>query len=168
VFRVLAVLLSIVLVLACHDERPNSHVYSAPPPRPASVAVPTTTPTPDLPLGTSGPGASITSVLDAATGAPVALNNARGTVDVMALAALGPGDWSASDEVRVELAVRGTRDTTLLLELGPHPSTVVAHPFRLSLGALGAGRYSFTLRLLLDRKTLLVESAPVFIMVAGT
>jgi hypothetical protein len=168
VFRVSAVLLFSVLVLACHDERPDSHVYSAPPPRPSPVAVTPAAPTPDVPLGTSGPGASITSVLDAATGAPVALNDARGTIDVMALAALGPGDWSASDEVRVELAVRGTRDTTLLLKLGPRPSTVVAHPFRLSLGALGAGHYSFRLRLLLDRTTLLVESAPVFLLVSGS
>ncbi len=119
---------------------------------------------PELPLGTKGPGAQIRSVLDAATGIPISLTSAAGTVDVMALVALGPGDWSSS-RVHADLAIRGTRDTTVALHLGSPPPSMVAHAFRVSLDALGPGRYSMRARVVGDGRGVLVESAPVFLVV---
>ena len=158
----------IPFALACQNERGNPHVYASPPPRP--VAEPTagaSAATPALPaaaLGANGPGATIASVLDAATGAPVELTSARGTVDVMTLVALGPKDWG-STRAQMDLAVRGTRDTTILFDLGSPAPLMAAHAFRVPLGDLGPGRYSVRVRLLRGAGQVVVESAPVFLVV---
>lgn len=161
-----AALLFAPLLVACQGERPNPHVYASPAPR-ATAAAGTgaaTAPVPEAPLGSQGPGARLTSVLDAVTGAPVALSSATGAVDVMALVALGPGSWQGL-RVSMDLAIKGTRDTALVWELGTPAPLMAAHAFRVELGALGPGRYSMRARLLRGGSEVVVESAPLFFQV---
>ena len=151
------------LLAACHDERPDTHVYSAPAPRQAARGTGAAASV-ELPLGAMGPGAQITSVLNAATGIPVSLVATAGIVDVMAVVALGPDPLRFGD-VRADLAISGPRDTILDLELGSPPPSMIAHPFRISVDALGPGSYSMRARLKRVSGAVVVESAPVFFTV---
>ena len=163
-------ILVLPLVLGCHDERPETHVYASPPP-PASTTTTVSTATavaqPDAPLGTTGPGARIVSVLDASTGAPATLTAITTPIDVMTLVALGPGAWAARARgVRSELVVKGAHDTVLASPLGEPPARLAAHAFRLERAALGVGQSSVRVRLVVDGGRTLVESAPIFLTVA--
>jgi hypothetical protein len=155
-----AALLLLWLAMACHDDRPNNHVYASPPPK--TVPAPAAPIVDEAPLGTNGPGARITSVLDATTGAPVALTNVVGDVDVMTLAALGPGNLGEAEDVRVELVIRGSRDTTLTLPLGRPAPRMIAHAFRLPAGVLGRGQSTVRARLVAGKARVVVESTPIF------
>ena len=152
-----------LLVVACHDERPSPHVYASPPPRTAPAVAGVSAP--ELPLGAKGPGAQITSVLDAATGTPASLGAAKGTLSVLGVVALGPGNWGDGADMRMDLAVRGTRELTIAHALGSPAPKVVAHAFELPVDSLGAGTYSIRVRLLRAGSRVVVESVPVFLTV---
>src|SRR5688500_9422141 len=105
-----------LILAACHDKPRDAHVFASPPPR--RPPAPPVAAAPDLPLGSKGPGAVVVSVLDSATGTPVSLTAATGTLEVLTLSALGPGDWSSTGNAHVDLAVLGRRDTVLTHPLG--------------------------------------------------
>ncbi|MEO7769557.1 MAG: hypothetical protein ABIX19_00920 [Gemmatimonadaceae bacterium] len=118
-----------------------------------------------LPLGTKGPGAEITSVVDASTGTPAPLTAATGTLSVLGVVALGPGNWREAADLQMQLAVRGRRDTTLVLALGSPPPVMMAHAFEVAVDRLGAGNYSMRVRLVGRSSRVVAESGPVFMTV---
>jgi hypothetical protein len=152
-------------LLACHDDRP--HVFQAPAPQVATgspaVAVPSS---PEVPLGTTGPEARITLVVDEATGQPVALTDLRGSVAVMTLAARGPGR-PLSESGRLDLVVNGPKDTILVLPLNAPAPTIVAHMFQLDVGRdFRPGPYTLTARIAAGGR-LLASSPPLHVVVGG-
>lgn len=154
--------LALFALLACHDDRP--HVFQSPPPaapRPAVVAVPSA---PEVQIGTNGAEARITAVLDAATGAPVALTNISQPIEVMTLVARGPRR-PPNESARVELVMHGTEEAMQTLALGAPAPTIVAHSFSVPVAGDGRtglrpGRYTVQVRIVGGDGRVLASSAP--------
>jgi hypothetical protein len=153
------VVLALMALVAC--ERPSSHVYGSPPPQPKPTGTPASPTMPDLPLGTTGPGARLVAISDAATGAPIPLGSIADSIDVLTLVAFGPVAGLSRDGGRVELALRGSSmDTTLVLPLEAPAPIIVAHPFRIA--GLKAGRYTAVVRLRMIHGQVIAESIPTY------
>ena len=151
---------AVLTMLGC--ERPSPHVYSAPPPRVAAVAVAPAMP--ELPIGSIGPGARLVAISDAGTGAPVALGSLTDSIDVLTLVAFGPGTDASREGGRVELVLRGSSmDTTLALHLDVPAPRIVAHAFRVA--GLKVGRYTAVVRLRTSRGQVLAETIPLYLEV---
>lgn len=152
-----------IALAACQDNQP--HVFHAPPPRtPAASPAVTTSSSPEVPFGTTGAEARITAVVDGATGGPVALTDLRGKVSIITLVARGPGR-PGSESARVELAMDGPRDTTLVLAIDAPAPTIVAHVFQLDVGHdFPSGAYTLTARIVAGGQTL-TSSVPMHVVV---
>ncbi len=121
---------------------------------------------PDAPLG-SFADARITSIMDAATGAPVPLTDISRAIEVMTVSARGP-HRPASESARVELLMRGVVEATQTLVLPAPASTIVAHAFSIPAASdagsgLRAGRYTLQVRLIGGDGTVLATSVPLHI-----
>jgi hypothetical protein len=156
-------------LLACHDERANPHAYASAPPPAAARGSAATPSVPEPPMGTKGGDARITAVVDAATGTPAALTDVTASIDVMTIVARGPGR-PHSERARVELVVRGTRDTTLVLELEAPAPTIVAHSFHLDVAGsnrdgIRPGRYAMHVRIIGGDGHAIAVSLPLYVEV---
>jgi hypothetical protein len=167
--RSLAALLAVcpLALLACRDNQP--HVFRAPAPKISSgspaVAASSSA---EVPLGTTGPEARITLVVDGVTGGPIALTDLRGSVAVTAIVARGPGR-PASESARVELALIGPKDTTLVLKLDAPAPIIVAHAFQFDVGRgreIRPGAYTLYARIVAGGRVL-ATSAPIYVVVGG-
>jgi hypothetical protein len=161
----LAALVPIVPLVACREDGRGSRAFGSPPPVPASVPVVAAPPAVELPLGTGGPEARIANVADAATGRPVSLSDLRDSVEVLALYALGPHP-SVSERVTIQLVLRGACDVVLSIPFEPPAPVIIAHQFRVPLGAAGGGSMrdgacTMEARLLDARGKALAASVPV-------
>jgi hypothetical protein len=160
--------LALFALVACHDERPSPHVYSSPPPTPPKVAAGPATPRgPEVQIGTTGAEARITAVVDAATGAPIALTNISQPIEVMTLVARGPGR-PPSENARVDLLMHGTEEAMQTLVLDAPASTIVAHSFSVPVAGNGrtglrAGRYTVQVRIVGGDGRVLASSAPIYL-----
>lgn len=156
---------TLVILLACHDDRP--HVFQARPPVAARTPVVAVPRTPEVQIGTYGAEARITAVLDASTGAPVALTNISQTIGVLTLVARGPGR-PPNESARVELIMRGTEEATQTLALGAPAPAIVAHTFTVPVAGDGrtglrAGRYTVEVRIVGGDGRVLANSVPVYL-----
>ena len=159
---------SFIVLLACHDDRP--HVFQTPPhaaQRPG-VAAPSA---PELQIGTNGAEARITAVLDAATGAPVALTGISLPIEVMTLAARGPGR-PPSESARVELVMHGAEEAMQTLALYAPAPMIVAHAFAVPVAGDGrtglrAGRYTVQVRIVGGKGDVLATSVPLYLELRG-
>jgi hypothetical protein len=158
-----AVLVALFVVVACHDDRP--HVFQSAPPQAPRAPVNETPTAPEAPTGTFA-DARITSVADAATGAPVVLTSITRPITVMTVSARGPGR-PQSESARVELIMRGTTEATQALALAAPASSVVAHPFTIPAGdpraGLPTGRYTLQVRIVGGDGRVLATSVPLHI-----
>ena len=102
--------------------------------------------------------ARLVAITDAATGKPVALGSVSDSIDVLTLVAFGPGEQASRQGGRVELVVRGSTDTTLMLPLSAPAPSVVAHAFRIA--GLRSARYTAVVRLRSSSGQPLAESIP--------
>jgi hypothetical protein len=165
--------LSLALALGCTDGGPQQHVFIGTPPRPTPPAAATvvTVPAqvPEAPLGSFGPAARITGVLDAATGRPATLTAVTDSVDLVTVAARGQAT-SRSEAMQLRLTLSGPRETTLVLRVAPPTPAITAHPFRIVLAdgaggpGLADGHYRVQARIVLGGRTL-ATSMPIFLTV---
>jgi hypothetical protein len=162
----LAALVPILPLVACREDGRGSHAFGSPPPVPATAPVAATVlPAAELPLGTRGPEARIANVADAATGRPVSLTDMRDSVEVLALFSLGPYP-SVTERVTIQLVLRGACDEMLSIPFEPPAPVIIAHQFRVPLGAAGGGGMrdgacTLEARLLDARGKTLAASVPV-------
>lgn len=165
--------LLLALALGCTDGGPQQHVFHGAPPLPKQAPAPTMVTVPaevlEAPIGSFGPAARITGVLDAATGQPATLTAVTDSLDLMTVAARGSAT-SRSEAMQIRLTLSGPRDTTLVVRVAPPTPAVTAHPFRVVL-ADGAGRpglpgghYEVRARVMLGGRTL-ATSMPIFLTV---
>jgi hypothetical protein len=149
------------LVSCAGDE--SRHVYRSSPPARAS-APPAVTAAPELPVGMSGPSARVTAVLLASTGNPAPLDQVGEDLDVVTLVSRGRAS-SAQGPASIELHVAGSRDTTLVEQIGTPVPVIVAHVFRLPVGRraghLPDGRFELQVRLVGPTGRQLAASIPV-------
>ena len=110
-------------------------------------------------------------VVDAATGEPIALTKVAASFSVVTIVARGPGVWSPGPDSRVELRLRGMRDTTLVLALEDPAPVIVAHKFDVAVrgdghAGLPPGNYTVQVRLVMKGSRSLAESVPIHLVVA--
>ena len=155
----------LLFLFACRDSRP--HVFQAPPPKAPRPHVADVPSAPEVQIGTFGPDARITAVLDAATGAPIALTNITQPIQVMTLVARGPRR-PVSESARVELVMQGAEEAVQTLALHAPAPTIVAHIFSVPVAGDGrtglrAGRYTMHVRIADGEGRVLASSVPLHI-----
>ncbi len=162
-------MIALFVLAACERERP--HVFQQPPPRAAAQPVPSPTAAlADVPLGSLGADARITSVSATATGTPLPLSGVAEPFDVMIVVARGPGDWTPGADARIELLFTGTHRASFVRPLERPTPTIIAHVFKVptvreSAEGLRPGNYRMQVRLIMRDSIVWAESAPLLVTI---
>lgn len=106
---------------------------------------------------------------DADTGVPASLTNISTTFQVMSVVARGKYDYPPGALVYIDVAVRGTNDTTIAFYMGSPAPSIIAHSFEVPVArggqpGLRAGSYSARVRLMVNERPM-VSSAPIYFTV---
>ena len=137
-------------------------------PTPTEAVVPEA---PEVQIGTLGAEARITGVFDAATGRQIALNDISQAMQVMTLAARGPGR-PPSEHAKLQLVMHGAEEAEQTLVLDAPAPTIVAHAFMVPVAGGGRtglrpGRYTIAVRIIGGDGRVLASSLPRYVELSG-